>query len=162
MRVRVRPAGLRHGSVAGPDGTCTEAGIAEPEVGGHGHYPVGNIFFGSKGYMSTGDEGADAYKVWLGRKQEAQPMVKAGDEVDHYRNFIECVISRKKENLNAPIEEGVISCGMMHLANASYRLGRTIQFDPETEQVVGDPDAEKLLRDGDRGYRAPFVVPEKV
>jgi GFO/IDH/MocA oxidoreductase family protein len=72
------------------------------------------------------------------------------------------VISRKKENLNAPIEEGVISCGMMHLANASYRLGRTIQFDPETEQVVGDPDAEKLLRDGDRGYRAPFVVPENV
>ena len=24
------------------------------------------------------------------------------------------------------------------------------------------PEAEKLLRDGDRGYRAPYVVPEEV
>ena len=72
------------------------------------------------------------------------------------------MISRKKEELHAPIEEGHISCAMMHLANASYRLGRTLNFDPETQEVVGDPEAEKLLRDGDRGYRAPFVVPEKV
>ena len=72
------------------------------------------------------------------------------------------MISRKKEELNAPIEEGHISAGLMHLANASYRLGRTIHFNPETEQVIGDKEAEKLLRDGDRGYRAPFTVPEQV
>jgi hypothetical protein len=41
-------------------------------------------------------------------------------------------------------------------------LGRTLQFDPETEQVIGDEEANHLLRDGDRGYRAPFVVPEEV
>jgi hypothetical protein len=40
------------------------------------------------------------------------------------------VISRKKENLNAPAEEKHISSALMHLANASYRLGRTIHFDP--------------------------------
>ena len=82
--------------------------------------------------------------------------------MDHFQNFIDCVISRKKEDLNAPIEEGHISCGLMHLANASYRLGRTIHFDPETQQAIGDKEAEELLRDGDRGYRTPFVVPEKV
>jgi len=64
--------------------------------------------------------------------------------------------------LHAPIEEGYISAGMVHLANASYRLGRTIRFNPETEQAIEDPEAEKLLRDGDRGYRAPYVVPEEV
>jgi len=82
--------------------------------------------------------------------------------VQHFKNFIDCVISRKKEDLNAPIEEGHISCGLMHLANASYRLGRTIHFNPETEQVIGDKEAEKLLHDGDRGYRAPFTIPENV
>ena len=70
--------------------------------------------------------------------------------------------SRKKEDLNAPIEEGHISATLMHLANASYRLGRTLNFDPETEQVIGDDEANRLLRDADRGYRAPFVVPEEV
>jgi hypothetical protein len=44
----------------------------------------------------------------------------------------------------------------------SYRLGRTINFNPDTQQVIGDEEAQRLLRDGDRGYRAPFVVPEEV
>jgi predicted dehydrogenase len=126
------------------------------------HNTIGDIFYGSKGYLATGDEDADTYKVWQGVEQEPQPSVHAGAELAHFSNFIECVVSRKKENLNAPIEEGHISCGLVHLANASYRLGRTLHFDPETQQVIGDPEADKLLRDGDRGYRTPFVVPEKV
>jgi hypothetical protein len=73
-----------------------------------------------------------------------------------------CVKSRKKEDLRAPVEEGFISCGLIHLANVSYRLGRTLNFDPETMQVKNDDEANNLLRDGDRGYRAPFVVPEQV
>jgi hypothetical protein len=72
------------------------------------------------------------------------------------------VISRNKADLHAPIEEGHISCAMVHLANASYRLGRTLNFDPETQQVIGDEEANKLLRDADRGYRKPFVVLHEV
>ena len=72
------------------------------------------------------------------------------------------MISRKKEKLNAPIEEGYISMALMQLANASYRLGRTLNFNPETQQVIGDSEADALLRDADRGYRAPYTVPEKV
>ncbi len=50
----------------------------------------------------------------------------------------------------------------MHLANASYRLGRTINLNPDRQEVIGDEEAARLLRDGDWGYRAPFVVPEEV
>jgi GFO/IDH/MocA oxidoreductase family protein len=50
----------------------------------------------------------------------------------------------------------------MHLANASYRLGRTLHFDPETQQVLGDDEANKLLRDGDRGYRKPYTIPQNI
>jgi predicted dehydrogenase len=142
--------------------TYNEAGIGTPELGSKDKNPIGNIFFGSKGYMSTGEEAADTYKVWLGREQQAQPSVHEGNQFFHFKNFIDCVISRKKEDLHAPIEEGHISCGLMHLANASYRLGRTIHFNPETEQAIGDEEADKLLRDGDRGYRAPYTVPEKI
>jgi hypothetical protein len=98
----------------------------------------------------------------MGEDQEPQPSVHGGAELAHFANFIDCVVSRKKDNLNAPIEEGHISCSLVHLANASYRLGRTLNFNPETQQVIGDPEADMLLRDGDRGYRAPFVVPERI
>jgi hypothetical protein len=55
-----------------------------------------------------------------------------------------------------------LSSGLAHLANASYRLGRTLNFDPDTQLVKNDEEANLLLREGDRGYRAPFVVPEHV
>ena len=66
------------------------------------------------------------------------------------------------EELNAPIEEGHISCALVHLANASYRLGRALHFDPKTEQVIGDEEANRLLSGQDRGYRPPFLVPDEV
>jgi hypothetical protein len=51
------------------------------------------------------------------------------------------------------------SAALAHLANISYRLGRSLNFDPRTGQFVGDDEADKMLR---REYRAPFVVPDKV
>jgi hypothetical protein len=69
------------------------------------------------------------------------------------------VQSRKKEDIKAPIEEGHKSCVLIHLANASYRLGRTINFDPATQKVKGDAEAQKLL---DGSYRKGFEVPVKV
>jgi hypothetical protein len=81
---------------------------------------------------------------------------------DHFANFVACVISRKKEDLRAPVEEGHLSAGLAHLANASYRLGRTLHFDPVAQTVKGDEEANLLLRDGDRRYRAPFSIPENI
>ena len=43
---------------------------------------------------------------------------------EHFVNFIECMRSRKAEDLHAPILEGHLSATLVHLANASYRLGR--------------------------------------
>jgi predicted dehydrogenase len=144
--------------------TNHEAGLGTPDLATHSgnSNSVGNVLYGSKGYLSIADEDTGAYKAWLGREQEAQPGVHENDQAAHFRNFINCVISRKKEDLNAPIEEGHISAGLMHLANASYRLGRTIHFDTETQKAVGDAEANAMLRDEGRGYRKPFAVPEKI
>ena len=119
---------------------------------------IGNIFYGSKGYVAM--NGYDSYKSWIGEEQEPGPHASAGG--NNWANFIACVRSRKKEDLNAPIEEGLISCTLLHLGNASYRVGRALQFDPEKREVIGDEEAARILRDEDRGYRAPYVVPEQV
>jgi len=47
----------------------------------------------------------------------------------------------------------------LKLEATTYRLGRKLQFDPEKEKFVNDPEADRLLT---RPYRKPFVVPEKV
>jgi hypothetical protein len=107
-----------------------------------------------------GIDGYETYKTWLGEKGEPGPSRRAPE--NHFANFIDCVRSRKKEDLNAPVEEGHYSCTLVHLANASYRLGRTLNFDPATEEVIGDEEANRLLRDGDRGYRQGFAIPERI
>jgi predicted dehydrogenase len=116
---------------------------------------VGNIFYGSKGYLAV--DGYDAYKTWIGEDVEPGPSGKGS--ADHYANFIDCVRSRRAQDIHSPIEEGHISTTLVHLANASYRLGRTLRFDAAQEQVIGDDEANRMLRGS---YRAPYVVPEQI
>ena len=153
-----REAEIGSAAFGKPQGPVPTTGMGGPIQGDRN--TIGNIFYGSKGYLATGDEDVCGYMTWMGEKQEPGPRLQAAG--DHYANFIDCVVSRKKENLNAPIEEGHISCGLVHLVNVSYRLGRTINFDPATEKAINDDEANLLLRDGDRGYRAPYVVPDEV
>jgi predicted dehydrogenase len=118
---------------------------------------IGNLYYGSKGYLAISNYGA--YKSFLGPNNEPGPAKEAPVRNEHFVNFIECMRSRKAEDLHAPIREGYLSSTLVHLANASYRLGRTIHLDPQTEMVVGDAEAAAMLKGT---YRAPFVVPESV
>jgi len=134
-----------------------EGGISESRGGPGKAYPntIGNLFYGSKGYMAI--DGYTSYKTWLGKEQEPGPA-RSGDG-DHYLNFIDAVRSRKRANLNAEIEEGAISTVLVHLANISYRVGRTLHFDAAAYRCVGDEQATSLFT---RSYRAPFEVPTVV
>lgn len=116
---------------------------------------VGNIFYGDKGYMTV--SWYDNYQTFLGQKREPGPSRKAGG--DHYKNFIDAVRSRDKSILNGPIETGHVSAGISHLANISYRLGRTLKFDPKAEKFVNDAQANSMLG---RKYRAPFHIADKI
>jgi len=69
------------------------------------------------------------------------------------------VRTRKRETLRAEVEEGAISTTLIHLANISYRVGRTLHFDAASYSVTGDAEANQLFT---RDYRKPFAVPEKV
>jgi predicted dehydrogenase len=116
---------------------------------------VGVLFYGSEGYMSIPTY--SSYATFLGKKREPGPKGSGGG--DHFANFIKAVRSRKREELHAEIEEGHLSSALCHLANMSYRLGRTIDFDPKSEACLNDEKAAALST---RNYRKPFVVPESV
>jgi hypothetical protein len=115
---------------------------------------VGNIFYGSKGYLVRERFG---YKTFLGREQQPGPGRDEGG--DHFDNFLKAVRSRNRASLHAEIEEGAISSVLVHLANISYRLGRTLHFDAAKFVCTGDAEATRLLT---RNYRPPFVVPQSI
>ncbi|HPO15203.1 MAG TPA: Gfo/Idh/MocA family oxidoreductase [Candidatus Hydrogenedentes bacterium] len=46
----------------------------------------------------------------------------------HFANFIECVRSRKREDLKSEIVEGHLTSMLCHLGNISYRLGEDMSF----------------------------------
>ncbi|MHC4510108.1 MAG: Gfo/Idh/MocA family protein [Planctomycetota bacterium] len=73
----------------------------------------------------------------------------------HWRNFLEMV-----ETWGRPvsdIEQGYITATACILANIACKLGRTLVWDPEKGRVVGDDEANRLLR---RPYRRPWVHPD--
>jgi predicted dehydrogenase len=117
--------------------------------------------FGSKGLMVVGRHGC-GWQVF-GRPKDRKPVVvQQGNgpfpDDEHFANFIDCLRSRQRPN--ADIEEGHRSTFMCQLANISYRLGgRKLIVNAATESLVGDDEANKLLK---REYRSPWVVPEKV
>ncbi len=74
---------------------------------------------------------------------------------DHFRNFIDCVISRGPTA--APVEVAHRSITICHLGNIAMRLGRkTLRWDPRTEKIIGDLEASKMLS---RPYRDPWKLP---
>ena len=81
---------------------------------------IGNIFYGPKGYLAIQEY--DDLQV-LARRAAGAWSRAAPAKRTISQNFIDCVRSRKAEDLNAPIEEGHISATLVHLANVSYRLG---------------------------------------
>jgi hypothetical protein len=73
----------------------------------------------------------------------------------HQRDFLKAIASRGHPV--ADIEQGHISTASCILANLSMELGRSLTWDAEKQRVVGDEEANKLLR---REYRKPWVHPE--
>jgi predicted dehydrogenase len=110
-------------------------------------------------------EGTDGW-IWANRghheasSEEILESEIGPDEIhlyksdDHFRNFIDCVISR--EEPVAPVEAAHRSITVCHLGNIAMRLGRdSLQWDPETEQIPDDPEANAMLQ---REYRAPWKL----
>ena len=80
-------------------------------------------------------------------------------ETSHFQNFIDCVRSRRRQDLNCEVEQGHLSTSLCHLANIAYRVGRKLEFDPQSETFPGDEAANALLT---REYRKPYVMPDPV
>jgi predicted dehydrogenase len=109
-------------------------------------YENGNAFYGTKGQMVLGKGGG--WKIIGERNKPGESMTGRVDLPAHHQNFLDCLRDGKLPN--ADIEQGHLSAVLCHLGNIACRVGRQIQFDPKTEQIVNDREAAALVR---RTYR---------
>ncbi len=115
---------------------------------------IGNLFYGSKGFMS---KTVNDWQVYEGKERI---LTASGSGLEnHYQNFINAIRANDRRLAKADIREGVYSCALIHLGNISYRLSRSLDFDPKTMKFKHDDEANQMLK---REYRAPYVVPDKV
>jgi len=145
--------------------TNGEAGFRDQYPFVQRDYPTGTIFLGSEGYLSFPDY--VSYRTFFGVKATPGPFndgptpgcdVMANEP--HMRNRVAACRARDPKLLTADIEEGHKAMALYLLACISYQVGRPLQFDPDTERVVGDQQADALLNEPE--YRAPYVVPKEV
>jgi predicted dehydrogenase len=74
----------------------------------------------------------------------------------HEREWLDCVKSRQQPSCGVDYHYKIDLA--LNLANLSYQLGRSVRFDADTEQIVGDPEAAQLALPD---YREPWRFPKK-
>ena len=130
---------------------------------------IGNIFYGTDGYLELNEGTWHAYKKrekepFAGsetiEKKEADPKyLAAPGGTEHYANFIDAIREGNNEALHCDIIDGFYSSSLPHLANISYRLGRELKFMSDYEKFANDPEADTMLT---RSYRKPYVINDEV
>jgi predicted dehydrogenase len=135
-------------------------------------YPWGATFYGDKGTLKASVMGYDFVPHGEGSpvhkdvtyELEQFPEDKTEKDLErhvapairaHMKDFLSCIGTRGRPV--ADIEEGYISATACILANLSMQLGRSLQWDHASGLVVGDDEANRLLR---RPYRAPWIHPD--
>ena len=103
---------------------------------------VGNIFFGSEGYVVCPSYSSGVAYSPDGKKLQE---FKGGGEDSHFANFVKGVRSRKITDLNADILEGHLSSALCHLGNISYRLGTEATFDKDVTAFTDCKDATEAV-----------------
>ncbi len=114
----------------------------------------GVTWVGSEGWVWADRGRHDANPKSLLKSKIGPNEIHLYESNNHYRNFIDCVLSRKETA--APVEVAHRSITICHLGNIAMRLGRkTLKWDPAKEQILGDDEAAKWLS---RPYREPWKL----
>ena len=85
------------------------------------------------------------------KEETLKTLYKGKTPGNHMQNFFECIADRTQPISDVHSHHRAMT--VCHLANIAIRLDRTIQWDPDTEQIVGDSQAALWqAREQRKGY----------
>jgi len=122
-------------------------------AGGHRDIRSGTKWIGKDGWVWVDRGGMDANPKEILKEKIGPDEIHLFRSPGHWRNFLDCVKSR--ETTLTPCEVAHRSATPGHLGQIAMLLGRKIRFNPETEEILGDPIATRMLG---RPMRSPWHV----
>ncbi|HZX11620.1 MAG TPA: Gfo/Idh/MocA family oxidoreductase [Acidobacteriota bacterium] len=131
------------------DGTPMTVAGGYPEIRG------GTKWIGEYGWVWCNRGGFEADPPSLVDEFIGPNEIRLYKSNDHYQNFLDCVKTRK--TTITPAETAHRSASVGHLGVIAIETGRKINFDPETEAIENDSEAQRLLS---RSFRKPWILPE--
>src|SRR4029450_300164 len=149
------------------DGAVIEFGTRGGFTNDEGSVKIANLFYGSKGWLWIEEKGK-TWQSYFGPTNEKGPGAEmpTGESTEatgltttespHHQNFLGAIRAADPKVLTCDVLEGHMSSTLPHLANISYRVGRSLTFDGKAERFVDDKQADHLLT---REYRKGFEIP---
>ncbi len=123
-------------------------------------FPNGILFEGSKGRIYVNREKLTGKPIeemdrqqWTKLYQDMIPLYKGRWPGDHMGNFFQCVADRGEPI--SDVESHHRTMTSCHLCNIGLMLGRDLQWNPDTEKFVNDPQADALIS---RASRPGFTM----
>jgi predicted dehydrogenase len=143
------------------DGTILQSEVRNLYTNLEGSSALLTIVYSDEGWMELSGNG---FKTYFGSKNKPGPSLSNSDipeneKINGWQEFIDCVRSRRIQEFRNTIDEGHMSAAIVHLGLTSYRTGRKLTFNPETEKFVDDREADAYLT---RDYRPPYVMPKTI
>jgi predicted dehydrogenase len=133
--------------------TCKYADGTIMTVANNKQLTQGAKWYGEKGWIHVNRGGLSASDEKILREEIAPNEIRLYESRDHKQNFLDCVKSRKLTI--CPVEVGHRSISVGLLGEIAMLTGRKIKWDPDKEEIIGDPEAAALLG---RSYREPWVL----
>jgi hypothetical protein len=110
-------------------------------------YENGASFYGTHGMLVVGH--TKGWRLYAERNKFVAEATGTPTLDDHYDNFLACIRGDTKQPA-ADVLAGQRAATVCHLANISARVGRLLNFNPQTAAIEGDPQANDMLH---RRYR---------
>lgn len=139
------------------DFQCKYAGGIEMRVANSSRlkFGMGTTWHGDRGWIHTDRGGvltASDPKILEEVIGENETHLYKSD--NHWQNFVDCV--RSGNQAIAPIEVAYRAISVALLGEIAMTTGQTIYWDPDSEQIISNPMASRLLG---RPYRKPWTLP---
>ncbi|MHC4502071.1 MAG: Gfo/Idh/MocA family protein [Planctomycetota bacterium] len=113
----------------------------------------GAKWIGERGWVYVKRGRIDSEPKSLLREKIGAGEIRLYNSGGHKRNFVDCIFNRKETICPAEVGHRSISVGL--LGEIAMLTGRKIRFDPDKEEIIGDPGASALLG---RPYREPWQL----
>jgi len=115
---------------------------------------LGTYFHAVNGTLLTDYEKHEIVAEGSFLKDSAAPPESLPPSPGHEREWLDSIKSRREPSCSVNYHYKVDLA--ITLASLSYKLGRSVRFDPNSEKIVGDKQAAKLARPV---YRHPWKFP---